>query len=201
MPGRATPAMEDNPTMTARTEGTGAAPEGGTDPGSATPPTPPQPTADPKTDAPLGEPGLRALQAERDARAEADRRVADLQRQLDEINAEKLTDLEKAQQAAAAAQQNLQAATTDKENTAAENLRLRFALQNGVPAAWVDRLHGNTVDELAADWATIQPTLAPVVDPNAPRVPAPLPHAGPQGGPPPSEEDLLYEQIYGSTRK
>ncbi|NKV81983.1 hypothetical protein GS930_03320 [Rhodococcus hoagii] len=143
---------------------------------------------------------MRALQAEREARAEAERKAAELKRQLDEINAAKLTELEKAQQAAAAAQQKEQEIASSKESTDAENLRLRFAITNGVPAAWIDRLHGATVDELAADWESLKPTLVPPVDPSAPRVPAPLPHAGPQGGPPQTEDDLLYEQIYGSRK-
>lgn len=182
--------------MNAGTEGAGVASDS-TNPGGATPPT--QPSTQP-ADSPLGEPGLRALQAEREARAEADRKAAELQRQLDEINAEKLTELEKAQQAAAAAQQTAQEIASSKDTVAAENQRLRFAINNGVPAAWIDRLHGSTDEELAADWESLKPTLVPPVDPNAPRVPAPLPHAGPQGGPPQTEDDLLYEQIYGSRK-
>ena len=202
MPDRATPAMEEPLPMNARNEGDGVNPNPAAEQGGATPPaTPQQPTNTQAPDSPLGEPGLRALQAEREARAETERRLAEAQRKLDEAAAEKLSELEKAQQSAAAAQQAMQEAASAKELTYAENLRLRFALENGVPGAWVDRLRGNTVDELAADWQTIQPTLAPAVDPNAPRVPAPLPHAGPQGGPPQTEEDLLYEQIYGSPRK
>lgn len=179
--------------MNAGTEGVGA---DGTNPGGATPPA----TVSQPAESPLGEAGLRALQAEREARAEAERKAAELKRQLDEINAAKLTELEKAQQAAAAAQQKEQEIASSKESTDAENLRLRFAITNGVPAAWIDRLHGATVDELAADWESLKPTLVPPVDPSAPRVPAPLPHAGPQGGPPQTEDDLLYEQIYGSRK-
>ncbi|NKR90558.1 hypothetical protein GS483_00240 [Rhodococcus hoagii] len=179
--------------MSAGTEVVGA---DGTNPGGATPPAS---TGQP-SESPLGEAGLRALQAEREARAEAERKAADLKRQLDEINAEKLTELEKAQQAAAAAQQSAQEIASSKDTVDAENLRLRFAINNGVPAAWINRLHGATDEELAADWESLKPTLAPPSDPSAPRVPAPLPHAGPQGGPPQTEDDLLYEQIYGSRK-
>ncbi|MBX4168052.1 hypothetical protein K3M35_05145 [Rhodococcus sp. DMU2021] len=187
--------------MSASNEGLGAVPNPGSDPAGATPPAPNAATTPPAPEAPLGEPGLRALQAERDARAEADRQVADLQRQLDEINAAQLSDLERAQQAAQAAQEAQQAAQAAAEQRAAEAARWRFAATNGVPAAWVERLRGSTDEELAADWETLRPTLVPAVDPNAPRVPAPLPNAGPQGGVPQTEEDLLYEQIYGSPRK
>ncbi|MGF7124040.1 hypothetical protein [Rhodococcus sp. BE178] len=157
----------------------------------------PQPVEPKAPDSPLGEPGLRALQAEREARAESDRKAAELQQQIDEINAAKLTELERAQQEAQAAAEARQVAQSDASEKAAEAARLRFALANGVPAAWVDRLNGDTAEELAADWESLKPTLVPSVDPNAPRVPAPLPHAGPQGGPPQTEDDLLYEQIYG----
>ncbi|MGV9744600.1 hypothetical protein ACWDTG_06760 [Rhodococcus zopfii] len=188
--------------MSASNEGPGAATTPGSDPAGATPPPAPNAaTTPPAPDAPLGEPGLRALQAERDAHAEANRKVADLQRQLDEINAAKLSDLERAQQAAQAAAEAQQAAQNTASAKAAEAARWRFAATNGVPAAWVERLRGDTDEELAADWESLKPTLVPAVDPNAPRVPAPLPQAGPQSGTPQSEDDLFYEQIYGSPRK
>lgn len=61
----------------------------------------------------LGESGKKALQAERDARKQADKKAAELQAQLDAINAEKLSDLEKAQQAQAAAEEDAADARRD----------------------------------------------------------------------------------------
>lgn len=152
-------------------------------------PTPTPPVVDPAPSAPpvvpdgatppgtypegLGDPGKRALDAER---ARADQAERDLKALRDKADA--------------AAEKQLE-----------ENQRLRFAFENGVPAAWVNRLQGSTPEELAADWAILQPTLAVQVDPNAPRVPAPVPNPGPQPGPPQTEDDLLYEEIYGSTPK
>lgn len=76
-------------------------------------------------DKPLGENGEKALKAERDARAAAEKATAALQKQLDDIAAANLSDLEKAQKAAADAQ--AQAATS-----AMEALRLRVAAKHGI---------------------------------------------------------------------
>lgn len=91
---------------------------------------PNEPTTDPQgepaaADKPLGENGEKALKAEREARAAAERSAAALQKQLDDIAAANLSDLEKAQKAAADAQ-----AAADKATT--EALRLRVAAKHGI---------------------------------------------------------------------
>ena len=58
-------------------------------------------------DKPLGENGEKALKAEREARAAADKKASELQKQLDDIAAANLSDLEKAQKAAKEAQDAL----------------------------------------------------------------------------------------------
>lgn len=73
----------------------------------------------------LGENGEKALKAERDARAAAEKSNAALQKQLDEINAANLSDLEKAQKVAADAQ----AAVVKAQ---AEALRFRVAAKNSI---------------------------------------------------------------------
>jgi hypothetical protein len=95
-------------------------------------PTPdPAATADPQgdpapvVDKPLGENGEKALKAERDARAAAEKTAAALQKQLDDIAAANLSDLEKAQKAAADAQAAAEKAT-------AEAARLRVAAKHGI---------------------------------------------------------------------
>jgi hypothetical protein len=169
----------------------------------ATPPAAPADpgaTSEPQYPEGLGDPGKKALDAER---ARAEKAEKDLKVLRDKAAADakaaedaKLSELERAQKLA---NEKESAATRATE----ENLRLRFAIANSVPAVWVDRLKGATPEELAADWATIQPTLAPAVppvppvDPNAPRVPAPVPSQGPQPGQPQTEEDLLYGEFYG----
>ncbi|NIL77612.1 hypothetical protein [Rhodococcus sp. B10] len=173
----------------------------------ATPPAAPSPapgaTPDPQYPDGLGDPGKKALDAEREARAAAEKALKEFQDKAaaDAKAAEdaKLSELERAQNFGA----ERDTAAKEKE---AENLRLRFAIANSVPAVWIDRLKGATPEELAADWATIQPTLAPatppppVVDPNAPRVPAPVPSQGAQPGPPQTADDLLYGEFYGSSQ-
>lgn len=104
----------------------------------------------------LGDPGKRALDIERAARNTAETERAALQAQLDAIAAEKLTDVERAQ-AEATAEREAKAVTD------AENLRLRVALNNAVPAALVGRLVGNTEAELVADWETnVKPLIGAV---------------------------------------
>jgi hypothetical protein len=76
-------------------------------------------------DKPLGENGEKALKAEREARATAEKNAAALQKQLDDIAAANLSDLEKAQKAATDAQAIAEAATR-------EALRLRIAAKHGI---------------------------------------------------------------------
>lgn len=92
------------------------------EPGNETPPADGEPV---KSEAQLGEGGIKALQAERDARKVAEQSVAALQAQLDAANAEKLSDLEKAQKAAADAQ-------ALAEQSARDALRYRYAAKHGI---------------------------------------------------------------------
>lgn len=92
-----------------------------------TPTPPPDPQGDPAPtgDKPLGENGEKALKAEREARTAAEKTSAALQKQLDDIAAANLTELEKAQKAATDAQEVATKATT-------EALRLRVAAKHGI---------------------------------------------------------------------
>ena len=76
-------------------------------------------------DKPLGEGGEKALKAERERASAAEKANAALQKQLDEINAANLSDLERAQKAA-----------TDAQNAAtkaqAEALRYRIAAKHSI---------------------------------------------------------------------
>lgn len=104
-------------------------------------------------------------------------------------------------EAIAAAKAQAAEATAEASRLAAEKVRLKFVHENGVPAVVADRLRGSTAEELAADWAEIKPGLsvpaAPVYDPNAPRVPAPVRHQGPQPARHITMDDIFYESIYG----
>lgn len=86
-------------------------------------PTPSEPTQDEA----LGEAGIKALHAEREARKQAETNARDLQAQIDALNAEKLSDLEKAQMAAKAAEDAAAAARVDA-------LRYKVAAIHGITA-------------------------------------------------------------------
>lgn len=91
-------------------------------------PTPtPDPQGDPaaEVDKPLGENGEKALKAERERASAAEKANAALQKQLDDIAAANLSDLERAQKAAADAEKTAQTAQ-------AEAMRLRVAAKHGI---------------------------------------------------------------------
>lgn len=80
---------------------------------------------DPATDKPLGEGGEKALKAERDRASKAEKANAALQKQLDDINAANMSEIERAQKAAADAQTELNQAKADAA-------RYRVAAANGI---------------------------------------------------------------------
>lgn len=105
-------------------------------------------------------------------------------------------------ESAAIARARVEAAdsTAEAEQQAVENLKLRFAHENQVPPILVDRLRGATVEELATDWETLSASIPvpPVaIDPNAPRVPAPVRYQGAQPARHITMDDIFYEKIYG----
>ena len=122
----------------------------------------------------LGEGGKKALSAEREARKAAEKAAAELKAKLDEIEQANLSDLEKAQQAA-------KAATDRLAEMEATSLRQKVAIEKGVPAKWVDRLRGDTEEELAADADQI---LADIQQ--SPTTPKPDLSQGSQGTPQPA---------------
>lgn len=118
----------------------------------------PAPVAtDPAGDKPLGENGEKALKAEREARSAAEKQAAALQKQLDDIAAANLSDLEKAQKAATDAQALADKATSDA-------LRYRIAAEKGITDN-VDLIltasDEDTMRKQADLWATRQPDVTP----------------------------------------
>ena len=122
------------------------------DPNPLDPTQQPDPAAqgDPAVDdKPLGENGEKALKAEREARAAAEKSAAALQKQLDDIAAANLSDLEKAQKAATDAQADAAAAR-------AEALRLTVAAKHGITGDDVDLfLTGGDADTLERQAAAL----------------------------------------------
>lgn len=143
-------------------------------------PTPtPAPPAEPPTDQPLGPGGIKALQTERKAREELERKLA------------ALAPLQKLAEALGGDQQPggpsevelLQQRFADLERTATEERtarwRLEVAAEKGLTPQQAARLAGATRDELAAD-ADALIALFPAA-PATPRTPAPDPSQGARG--------------------
>jgi len=80
---------------------------------------------DPAADEPLGEPGKKALDAEREARKAAEKQAAEFKAQIDAINQANETAIEKAQREAKEAQELASKATADA-------LRFRVAAKHGI---------------------------------------------------------------------
>ena len=126
-----------------------------------------QPQGDP---ADLGDGGKKALADERKARSAAEREAKALKARLDEIEAASLSDLEKAQRAAT------DAATKLAEYETA-NLKMRVALEAGLPLEDVDRIKGGTEEDMLADAKSLAARLG-----KAAGTPKPDPSQGARGG-------------------
>lgn len=133
-----------------------------------TPPAEPAtPPAEPATTPPtgeLGDSGIKALQAERDARKKAEDDFKALQQQI--ADSQKTAE-QKAAEALAAAQ----AAAGE---AAAKALRYEVAAEKGLDLALAARLTGSTKEELEADADALMALI-----PKAPEATAPVPPAGP----------------------
>lgn len=107
-----------------------------------------QQQGDPAEPADLGDAGKKAIAAERDARKAAEKQAAEFRAQLDKIEQANLSELEKAQQRAEAAEKALEA----KES---EALRLTIAAKHGLTGDAAELLYGNTPEELESRAARI----------------------------------------------
>ena len=137
------------------------APQGAPEPPAAPPTDPP---AEPQGDATDWKAEARKWEsrAQRDAQT-----LADLKKQMQTL----LTPEQVADQAQAAAAAAAQATTASQEA-----LKLRVALEKGVPASMADRLIGSTREELEADAAVVLATMTAATPPTAP--PSRVPDAG-----------------------
>jgi len=145
-------------------------------PDPADPVEPVEPPADATPD-PAELDRLRAALAKANKEAEKNRL------RLKEVDDAKLSEIEKAQRDAAEAAQEL-------ANLRRDSLRQKVALDAGLPAKWVARLHGDSEEDLRAD------ALEILADLNKTRKPAPDPSQGPRANAL-SADEQLYESIYG----
>lgn len=126
----------------------------------------------------LGDGGIKALQAERDARKAAEKTNAELAAKLKEFEDSKLSELELAKRAAEDSASELTKLRT-------ENIRNTVALTKGVPADLVEFLTGDTEEAVAAKADLLLARL------NAPTSPRPDPSQGPKGDPALGSDPLL----------
>lgn len=138
----------------------------------------PAPVEAPTVTQELGDGGIKALQAERDARKAAEKTNAELAAKLKEFEDSKLSELEKAQNAANESAAELARLRKD-------NIRNTVALTKGVPADLVEFLSGDTEDEVAAKADLLLARL------NTPGSPKPDPSQGPKGDPALGSDPLL----------
>lgn len=114
----------------------------------------------------LGEPGKKALQAERTRANEAEKardalntELDTLRKQVQAIEDSKLDDTQKLQRDADSNAKRV--GELETENTALQqaNQRLLIAIEEKVPADWVARIQGATPDEMRADAQKIKSSL------------------------------------------
>lgn len=122
----------------------------------------------------------------RAALAKANKEAETFRLKLKAVDDAKLSEIEKAQRDAADAAQELATLRRD-------SLRQKVALDAGLPAKWVTRLHGDSEEDLAEDARSI------LADLNKPRIPAPDASQGARTSAL-SADDQLYESIYGKRK-
>jgi hypothetical protein len=151
------------------------------------PPAPPADPVDPPVDPPAdAAPDAGELDRLRAALAKANKEAEKNRLRLKEVDDAKLSEIEKAQRDAAEAAQEL-------ANLRRDSLRQKVALDSGLPAKWVARLHGDDEESLRAD------ALEILADLNKTRKPAPDASQGARTNAL-SEDEQLYESIYGSRK-
>ena len=128
-------------------------------PAQPTPPTPAPPAVEPTATpegAPLGDAGLKALQAERTRAAKAESDLKALQQQIEDSQK--------------TAEQKAAEASADATSARLEALRYKVAAEKGLTLSLAARLTGSTKEELEADADTLMALI-----PKAPEAPPALP--------------------------
>jgi hypothetical protein len=132
------------------------------------------------------QPDKAELDRLRTALAKANKEAEKNRLRLKEVDDAKLSEIEKAKRDASEAAQELATLRRD-------SLRQKVALDAGLPAKWVARLHGDSEDDLRAD------ALEILADLNKTRKPAPDASQGVRTTAL-SEDEQLYESIYGKRK-
>ena len=126
----------------------------------------------------LGEKGIKALQAEREARQQAEKAAADhekalqaAQDKLQQFEDAQRTDEEKREHALNEARGENSKLKADLEKETRLNLALRIAIETELPAELIDRLKGDDEDELREDAKALKKLVAPKTTGKFSRVP------------------------------
>lgn len=99
----------------------------------------------------LGDAGKKALQAERDARAQAEKRAKDLEQQLATVQSAFETEKSTLQASIDDLTGQVSSASTEATTAQAQALKLRVALRKGLSEKFADRLQGDDEASLEAD--------------------------------------------------
>lgn len=105
---------------------------------------------------------LADLLDERKRRQDAENALTDAKRKLEEIDAEKLTEQERAEK-------ERDAARTEADQYKALTARYEAAEAAGLPLSWAKRLVGTTAEELSADAKAMATDLAEKAKPGTPK--------------------------------
>lgn len=146
-----------------------------------------------KPDEPLGEPGLKALQAERDARSQAEKQIADLNARLKEFEDAQKTDEERKQEALEERERALKDAADARAKAESKLLRYEVAAAKGIDVKLAGRLTGETREELEAD----AESLLDLIGATAPKTPKPDPSQGARGTKNASNAELFADALEG----
>lgn len=118
------------------------------------------PEGNPVSSTELNDGGKKALEAERDARKQADKAVKDLQKKLQEYESRDKTEDQKRQEAYDAALTDAATARQEAESATAELARYKVAATEHIPPEYLPLLTGATEEQLATQVAAIKDLMS-----------------------------------------
>ena len=136
----------------------------------------------------LGDGGKKALEAERKARADAEKAAKDFKAQLDALNDAKLSETERLQK-------QLDALTNDYRAAQVDAARNRVAAEEQIPAGLVGYLTG---DDEAAIRESAKVLKSAIAEAAKPGTPAPDPSQGASGAGAGGSTTSQFEQFFNS---
>lgn len=136
----------------------------------------------------LGEGGKKALEAERKARADAEKAAKDFKAQLDALNDAKLTETERLQK-------QLDALTADYKAAQVDAARNRVAAEEQIPAGLVGYLTGDDESAIRESAKVLKSAIAEAAKPGTP---APDPSQGASGAGAGGSTTSQFEQFFNS---